>query len=319
MHYVLTHYDVPFLDASTWSLSIDGAVDRPTTLTLYELAAMPTVSMPVTLECAGNGRALLEPRPVSQPWLLEAVGTAEWTGVPVATLLDRVGLAGDAVDVVFVGADRGVEGDEEQDYARALRVEDARRDGVILAFLMNGRALPPAHGFPVRLVVPGWYGMASVKWLTTIRVIKEGFAGYQHVRSYRWRDEPEDEGIPLDRIRVRSLIAPPGVPEFQPRTRRVRPGVVDVEGRAWSGGGDVIRVEVSTDGGDTWDDATLDPPLGPRAWCRFSYRWHAAPGHTVLMSRATDVTGATQPLDPDWNVGGYANNAVHRVEVLVEG
>jgi DMSO/TMAO reductase YedYZ molybdopterin-dependent catalytic subunit len=318
MHYVLTHYDVPFLDPSSWSLTIDGAVERPASFSLDELAAMPTMTVPVTLECAGNGRAFLEPRPVSQPWLLEAVGTAAWTGVPLSSLLDRVGVADDAVDLVFVGADRGIEDGEEHDYERALGVAEARRDDVILAFRMNGEPLPPAHGFPLRLVVPGWYGMASVKWLTHIRAVTEPFAGYQNARAYRWRDEPDEPGVPMERIRVRSLIAPPGIPEFQPRVRRVRAGAVTLEGRAWSGAGDVQRVEVSTDDGATWDDATLEAPLGPRAWRRFTFRWNAAPGRTVIASRATDATGATQPLDPPWNVGGYGNNAVHRVEVLVE-
>ena len=319
MHYVLTHFDVPFLDPSGWTLTIDGAVRRPATLTFEELGAMSTATAPVTLECAGNGRALFEPRPVSQPWLLEAVGTAEWTGVPLPALLEAVGLTDDAVDLVFAGADRGVEGDEEHNYERALPVAEARRDDVLVAFRMNGQPLPPAHGAPVRLVVPGWYGMASVKWLTRIRALTEPFDGYQNAQAYRWRDDPDGEGTPLDRIRVRSLIAPPGIPEFQPRNRRVRAGTVEIEGRAWSGTAEVIRVEVSTDNGATWGDAALEPRLGPQAWRRFSFGWDAAPGRTVLLSRATDASGATQPLEPPWNVGGYANNAVHRVEVLVEG
>ena len=318
MHYVLTHYDVPFLDPATWTLAIEGAVDRPTTLTFDEIASLPTVEVPVTLECAGNGRALLDPRPVSQPWLLEAVGTAAWTGVPVASLLERVGLHDDAVELVFVGADRGVEGDEEHDYERALPVAEARRDDVIVAVRMNGQPIPAAHGFPARLVVPGWYGMASVKWLTTIRAVTEPFTGYQNAQAYRWRDDRDDPGVPMERIRVRSLLVPPGIPEFQPRTRRVRAGAVELEGRAWSGAGEVLRVEVSTDGGATWDEATLDAPVGPRAWRRFGYRWQAEPGATVLLSRATDATGATQPLDPAWNVGGYGNNAAHRVDVVVD-
>jgi DMSO/TMAO reductase YedYZ molybdopterin-dependent catalytic subunit len=318
MHYVLTHYDVPFLDPSSWSLTIDGAVERPGTLSFDELASMPALTVPVTLECAGNGRAFLEPRPVSQPWLLEAVGTAAWTGVPLSSVLDLVGVADDAVDLVFIGADRGVEDGEEHDYERALPVAEARRDDVILAFRMNGEPLPPAHGFPLRLVVPGWYGMASVKWLTHIRAVTAPFDGYQNARAYRWRDEPDEPGVPMERIRVRSLIAPPGIPEFQPRVRRVRAGAVTLEGRAWSGAGEVFRVEVSTDDGATWDDATLEEPLGPRAWRRFAFEWNATPGRTVIVSRATDATGATQPLDPVWNAGGYGNNAVHRVEVLVE-
>jgi sulfane dehydrogenase subunit SoxC len=316
MHYVLTHYDVPFLDPSSWALTIDGAVERPASLTFDELTSLPTVTVPVTLECAGNGRALLEPRPVSQPWLLEAVGTAEWTGVPVASLLDRVGLHGDAVDVVFVGADRGVEGDEEHAYERAIPFAEARRDDVILAFRMNGQPIPPAHGFPVRLVVPGWYGMASVKWLTSIEAVTEPFEGFQQLTSYRYmRDETDVPGRPVSRIRPRALMVPPGVPDFATRARLVEPGRVQLLGRGWSGAGPVQRVEVAVDG--RWADAELHEPVGAHAWRGWSFAWEAAPGRHELRCRATDAAGETQPLEPVWNVQGMGNNVAQRLEVVV--
>jgi DMSO/TMAO reductase YedYZ molybdopterin-dependent catalytic subunit len=318
MHYVLTHYDTPFIDPSAWSLAIGGAVDRPATFTIDRLAAMPRRTLPVTLECAGNGRALLQPRPVSQPWLHEAVGTAQWAGVPLSALLDEVGLAPEAVELVFTGADRGVEGGEENDYERALPMEAARGGDALLALEMNGQPLPPAHGFPLRLVVPGWYGMASVKWLTRIRALTEPFRGYQNAHAYRWREDPDDAGEPLTQMRVRSLLAPPGIPEFLPRTRRVRAGIVRLEGRAWSGEGEIVRVEVSTDDRRSWTDADLGPPIGTHAWRPFTFTWDAEPGPAVVGSRATDATGATQPLEPPWNVGGYGNNAVQRIDVIVE-
>ena len=154
----------------------------------------------MTLECAGNGRALLSPRPVSQPWLLEAVGTAEWTGTPLSGLLEAAGVAEDAVEVVFRGLDRGIEGGEVQNYERSLSLSDALRDEVLVAWAMNGEPLPPQHGFPARLIVPGWYGMTSVKWLDRITVLDQPFDGYQQTRSYRLRQTPDEPGKALSRV-----------------------------------------------------------------------------------------------------------------------
>jgi sulfane dehydrogenase subunit SoxC len=162
LHYVLTHYDIPAVDPATWSLEVGGAVERPLRLTLADLQRRPAVTSRVLLECAGNGRARYEPRPVSQPWLLEAVGTAEWTGTPLGPLLEEAGIADGAVDVVFTGADHGVERGVEQDYARGLPLAEAMRPEVLLVWAMNGVPLPPQHGAPLRLLVPGWYGMAHV-------------------------------------------------------------------------------------------------------------------------------------------------------------
>jgi sulfane dehydrogenase subunit SoxC len=319
LHYLLIHYDIPEVDPDSWRLEIDGAVERPVTLSLDDLRSRPRVSASVTLECAGNGRALLEPRPISQPWLLEAVGNAEWTGTPLAPLIREAGVLEPAVDVAFAGLDHGVEGDVEQDYERGMPIDEAMRDDVLLAYEMNGQPLPPQHGFPLRLVVPGWYGMAHVKWLQRIRVLDEPFKGYQNVLGYRWRfDEDDEPGMPVRRIRVRSLMVPPGFPSFRPRTRHVRPGPVPLRGRAWSGSGSIVRVEVSTDGGAGWADAELGPEPPPHSWRAWSFTWEAAPGEFELCSRATDAIGATQPLEPDWNVGGYTNNAVQRVPVIVE-
>ena len=173
LHYLLIHFDIPHVDAETWRLEIGGLVERPLALTLDELKARPSRTLAVTLECAGNGRALLAPRPISQPWLQEAVGTAEWTGTPLAPLLEEAGLSGAAREVVFTGLDRGVQGDVEHDYERSLPLAEALREEVLLAYAVNGQPLPPQHGFPLRLVVPGWYGMTHVKWLRSITVAEE--------------------------------------------------------------------------------------------------------------------------------------------------
>src|SRR5438105_5341437 len=187
LHYVLTHYDIPEVDPTTWRLRVEGHVRRPLELSLREVQALPRVTLAVTMECAGNGRALLAPRPLSQPWIHEAVGTAEWSGTPLSKLLDRAGLGSNAVEVSFEGLDRGVEAGISQHFERSLPVREAARPEVLLAYEMNGGPLPPQHGFPLRLVVPGWYGMASVKWLRRITVLAEPFGGHQQAVAYRLR------------------------------------------------------------------------------------------------------------------------------------
>jgi DMSO/TMAO reductase YedYZ molybdopterin-dependent catalytic subunit len=316
LHYLLVHYDIPAADAAGWEVRLTGHVARPMTLTLDELRRRPSRTVRVTMECAGNGRARLQPRPVSQPWLVEAVGTADWTGVPLGALLDEAGVDPDAVDVVFTGADHGVERGVEQDYQRGLPLADARRDEVLLAYEMNGAPLPPQHGYPIRLVVPGWYGMAHVKWLREIGVLDEPFTGFQNTVAYRLRQDAGDEGDPVTRIAPRALLAPPGFPDFMSRRRIVRPGTVPLSGRAWSGFAPIVRVEVSTDGGAGWDDAKLGSDAGRWAWRAWSYTWSAPEGRHLLTARATDADGNRQPVDQAWNRGGFANNAVQLVPVI---
>ncbi|MFE7856725.1 sulfite oxidase [Streptomyces sp. NPDC057403] len=320
LHYVLTHYDIPYVpDDTAWQLTVAGRVRRPLRLDLADLKAFPQVTTRVTMECAGNGRALLTPRPVSQPWLVEAVGTAEWTGVPLRLLLAEAGVDADAVDVVFTGADHGVERGVEQDYQRSLplHVATGSEPEVLVAHAMNGAPLPPQHGRPLRLVVPGWYGMAHVKWLREVTVTDAPFTGFQQAVAYRLRQESGEDGEPVTRIVPRALLVPPGFPDFMSRARVVRPGPVPLEGRAWSGRAPVTRVEVSTDAGRTWREAELDPDDGrPWAWRRWHLVWTAAEGEHELSARATDAEGHTQPLEQPWNRGGFANNLVQRVPVL---
>jgi DMSO/TMAO reductase YedYZ molybdopterin-dependent catalytic subunit len=312
LHYLLVHYDVPQVDLATWRLHVRGS-EGELELSLDDLRLRETVTEPVTMECAGNGRALLDPRPVSQPWLREAVGTGAWTGTPLAPLLQEVGAAG--VDVAFTGLDRGVEGGAAQAYARALPVAEALRPGVLLAWGLNGQALPPQHGFPLRLVVPGWYGMTNVKWLTSIEVLDRPFDGYQNAVAYRLRATEDDPGVAVTRMMPRSLMAPPGIPEFMSRRRHLAAGPVTVHGRAWSGWADIASVEFGVDG--EWLPAVLGDRGGPHAWRGWSFEWDAPPGEHEIACRCTDAAGNGQPDDPPWNVGGYANNAVQRVEVVV--
>jgi len=314
LHYLLIHYDVPVVEPETWRLTVRG--ERELVLGLEELRARPAAEVTVTMECAGNGRAKLDPRPVSQPWLLEAVGTARWRGTPLRPLLEEAGIGG-AVEVLCTGLDRGIEAEEEQAFQRSLPLEEALRGEVLLAYEMNGAPLPPQHGFPLRLVVPGWYGMTNVKWLERIELVDTPFAGYQNSWSYRLRQAEDEEGVPLDRMQPRSLMVPPGIPEFMTRDRTVATGEVLLQGRAWAGHAPVEQVEVSSDGGETWDAAELEPAGEPWAWRAWSFRWSAEPGEHVLCCRARDEAGNEQPREPPWNLGGYANNAVQRIPVTV--
>ena len=316
LHYLLTHYDIPVVDAASWRLEVDGLVERSLSLSLEDVRARTAIELAVTMECAGNGRAHVQPHVVSQPWLLEAVGTARWRGTPLAPLLEEAGIGEGAVEVLFTGLDRGVEGDEVQDYARSLPLAEAQREDVLLAYEVNGVPLPPQHGFPLRLLVPGWYGMTSVKWLARITVLAAPFDGYQMRHSYRLRQEEDEDGEPLSRIQVRALMIPPGIPEYLSRSRVVSAGRCELEGRAWSGKAEVAGVEVSTDGGETWREAALEPnSLGQWAWRRWRFVWDAKPGEFELCCRARDASGNVQPDEPLWNLGGYANNAVQRVSV----
>jgi sulfane dehydrogenase subunit SoxC len=317
MHYLLIHFDVPATEEATWTVKVDGLVGRPQSITMADLRARPATTIAVTMECAGNGRARLHPRPLSQPWLAEAVGTAEWTGTPLAPILQEAGLEASAVEVVFTGADHGVQGGIEQDYQRSLSIAEATRDEVLLVYEVNGAPLPPQHGSPVRLLVPGWYGMTSVKWLRRITAVAEPFDGYQ-MWAYQLRDHEEDAGEPVTRILPRALMVPPGFPDFFTRTRLLDAGLTRLEGRAWSGRGPIERVELSLVGGKSWHATTLGSlPTSPYAWRGWTFEWNAEPGDHELVVRATDATGSTQPIDQRWNHHGLANNMAQRVPVTV--
>ncbi len=318
LHYLLIHFDIPAVSVSDYRLTVGGHVTRPLVLTMDDIQARPATTLAVTLECAGNGRARLTPRPMSQPWLGEAVGNAEWTGTPLAPILEEAGVDSGAVDVVFAGLDRGVQGGVDQWYERSLSVADATRPEVLLAYAINGTPLPPQHGYPLRLVVPGWYGMTHVKWLRSITVTNRQFAGYQQATAYHFRMQQGEAGVPVTRINPRALMVPPGVPEFMTRRRHVDPGIHVIEGRAWSGKGAVVKVEVSEDGGRRWSAAALEASLSPYSWRRWTFEWDASkPGEYELCVRATDDAGNTQPVDTKWNLEGVENNAVQRVHVTV--
>ena len=318
IHYLLTHFDIPFIEAETYRLNVGGLVSGPLELTLDDIRQRPSKSITVTMECAGNGRALLTPRSISQPWVLEAIGTAQWTGTPLKGLLEDAGIGDQAVEVLFTGVDQGIQGEEVQYYQRSLTIEEATFEDVLLAYEMNGAPLEPQHGYPLRLVVPGWYGMTNVKWLGSIEIIDHRFDGYQMDRTYRYTQTAHDLGDPVDLMRVRALMVPPGIPDFMTRTRLAEAGNVELTGRAWSGRKDISRVEISDDGGSTWSDAQLGERVSAYAWRGWSFAWNAEIGRHTLCVRATDSEGNVQPVDEPWNYQGMGNNMVHKVDVIVE-
>jgi DMSO/TMAO reductase YedYZ molybdopterin-dependent catalytic subunit len=318
--YVLSHFGTPRLDAQTWRLRVEGAVERPLELTYDDLTRMPSRRQVALLECSGNGRVFLLPKAPGVPWELGGVGNAEWAGVPLAAVLDRAGVKETAVEVILEGADRGERKEEPKSpgtipFARSVSVAKARRD-VLLAHKMNGVDLPPAHGYPVRAVVPGWHGVASVKWLTRVVVTDEPFLGYFQSLEYTYFERRHGLPglVPVTEVQVKAQVARPGRGEVVPRDKDYR-----VHGAAWAGESLVTRVEVSTDGGRSWSDATLLGDPVRHAWRRWEYVWRALgqPGRRIVMARATDDGGRVQPMGRDPDRRGYMISHVLPVEVEV--
>ncbi|HJQ97549.1 MAG TPA: sulfite oxidase [Candidatus Polarisedimenticolaceae bacterium] len=304
--FVRSHFAVPALAPERWRCAVDGV-----TLDLATLKTLPSRRVTVTLECAGNGRTLLSPPVKGAPWRLGGVATAEFEGVPLCRVLDRGNAGRGAREILFTGADSGAVADGRQiTFERSLPIDVARDPDVLVAWGMNGAPLDPHHGAPVRLVVPGWYGVASVKWLVGIRALAAPFAGYFQSENYVYRGSPAfPDGTPIAKARVRSMIASPEEGAVVPA------GTIEVRGSAWSGGGPIARVEVSVDGGSTWTDAFLGKPLSVHAATPWNARVAIGPGEAEIRSRATDASGEAQPDSASWNALGYGNNALHRVSV----
>ncbi len=315
-HYLLNHFDVPIINEDEFVLNFIGAFDNSYQLGLAEIRSLPKISMPVTMECAGNGRAGVSPRSHSMPWQYGAVGTSIWTGTLLAPLIEKAKPCNKVVEISFLGADRGFDKGIEHNFGRSLTISQLAELDVLLVYEMNGIPLLPQHGAPLRIIVPGWYGMASVKWLNTIEALTQPFDGHQQVGTYRFKNSDDDSGIPITSIRVKSLMQPPGIPDWQTRKRQIESGSVKLIGKAWSGTGRTItRVEVGIN--DQWFKAELGEQLDTYAWVKWHYNWHAEPGSYVLRCKATDSKGNVQPLDPPWDVSGFANNAAQKVHVYV--
>src|SRR5437588_3737901 len=258
LFYVRTHFPVPHIDRDAWWLRVEGDVENPFAINYEQLLELESMTVPVTLECAGNNRNFLEPKVKGVQWRLGAVGTAEWTGVPLSVLLDRAGVKPSAHEVILEGTDGGMLEDPKSPpgqlrFTRSIPLEKARAD-VLLAYKMNGSDLPPEHGFPVRAIVPGWYAMASIKWLQRIIVTDQPFTGYYQTIDYAyWKRRAEvAELTPLTEMQVKAQIAKPAEGDVVPANSGVR-----VQGTAWTSNGEITKVELSTDGGSTWNETKL--------------------------------------------------------------
>ncbi len=313
--YVRNHFQIPALDPHTWHLNVSGLVERSLSLNLRDIHNLRSQTLIVTLECAGNGRSLLHPPAEGEKWGLGAVSTAEWTGVPLVEVLDRAGIKPGAREVLFRGADAGTVDTRTEivHFERSLKLDDARGSEALLAYAMNGEPLPIQHGYPLRVIIPGWYGMTSVKWLTEIEVIAGAFSGYFQTDKYvyEWQRDSQMVREPVTLQRVRALITEPG------RDEEVEPGDLAIRGVAWSGAAPIARVEVSV-GGGSWQEAHL---VGERNRHRWQW-WELItrvdrPGTTTLRARATDMAGRTQPEQPEWNRLGYGSNAIQEVPVRI--
>jgi DMSO/TMAO reductase YedYZ molybdopterin-dependent catalytic subunit len=318
--YVRTHFPIPAIDRDEWWLHVEGEVEKPFAINYEELLELESRTIPATLECAGNNRNFLEPKIKGVQWGLGAVGTAEWTGVPLSILLDRAEVKPEAREVIFEGADGGRLDDPkappgELKFARSIPVSKAHTD-VLLAYKMNDADLPPQHGFPLRAIVPGWYAMASIKWLQRIIITDQPFTGYYQTMDYSyWKRRGDMADLaPLTEMQVKAEIARPAEGEIVPANSKMH-----VHGAAWTSDAEIIKVELSTDGGSTWNDASLLGDLKPNAWQLWEFDWKtpATAGKAALIARATDSKGRTQPVERDPNRGTYMINHLLPIEVEV--
>jgi DMSO/TMAO reductase YedYZ molybdopterin-dependent catalytic subunit len=317
--YVRTHFPIPAIDKDAWWLHVEGEVEEPFVINYEELLKLESKTISVTLECAGNNRNFLEPKVKGVQWGLGAVGTAEWTGVPLSILFDRAGVKPEAIEVILEGADGGELEDPkspagELKFARSIPLAKARSE-VLLAYKMNGDDLPPQHGFPLRAIVPGWYAMASIKWLQRIIVTNQPFAGYYQTMDYAFWKRRGDvaELAPLTEMQIKAQIAKPVQGEIVAADSKVR-----VRGAAWTSNGEIIKVELSTDGGATWNETRLVGESNPNAWRFWEFDWRtpSKPGQASLIARATDSRGRTQPAQRDRDRGTYMIN--HLLSIAVE-
>jgi DMSO/TMAO reductase YedYZ molybdopterin-dependent catalytic subunit len=319
--YVRTHFPIPKIDKNKWRLRIEGEVERPFEINYDELIKLESEKIPVTLECAGNNRNFLEPKVKGVQWGLGAVGNAEWTGVPLSIVLDRAGVKPHVREVILEGADHGKPEDAkgpagEVKFARSIPLEKARKN-VLLAYKMNDVDLPADHGFPVRAIVPGWYAVASIKWLQRIIVTDKPFNGYYQTLDYAfWKRRGDNaELVPLSEMQIKAEIARPGEGETVPANSNVR-----VHGTAWTGDGEIKKVEISSDDGATWNEAKLLGESKPNAWRLWEFSWRTPnrPGEATLITRATDSKGRTQPMECDPDRGTYMINHLLPIEVEVK-
>lgn len=316
MYYARNHLPYPTIQMQSWALNLSGEVEKPLNFTYEQLIQMPQVRKFVTMECSGNKRALMEPPVPGEQWQIGAVGNAKWTGVPLTYILDQAKLKETAVELIFTGADSGIRPDMDApvNFERSLPLDRSLMAECILALKMNDEPIPHKHGFPVRLIVPGWYGMAHVKWVSSINATSMPFKGPFQAIDYVYITNEGDyrNAVPVTEMKVNSIITWPSKGE------KVHLGQHTVRGLAWTGKGTIDKVEVSSDNGTTWNPAQLTSSEHEQyTWTFWEYPWNiTAPGHYLLLARAYDSYGNVQPEAAPWNAKGYGNNSIHQIALM---
>jgi len=311
LFFVRNNYDGPEMDAGQYVLKVDGEVDSPLTLRLDDLKRMEQITQTITLECAGNRRSFYAPRAAGLQWENGAVGTAEWKGARLSDVLRRARARAAASHVVPDGNDAPPT-PQAPDFIRSHPVWKAMEPHTMIALEMNGRPLPHIHGGPARLIVPGWIGSASLKWLVRLTLAGKEWNGPFMQRSYRSpRVEDPAQSYSLQSLECKSLIMSPldGA--------KVATGAQTIQGHAWAGEGSVTGVDVSLDGGETWAPAGLSGPAHRHAWRRWELPWTAAAGAHTIVARATDSLGRVQPAAKAPDPQGYRWHVIHAVRVDV--
>lgn len=316
--YLRNHFPYPFLNQFNFWLQISGQVSQPRSFHYYEILSMPSTSLIVTLECAGNKISRFDPKVYGEQWEDGAMSQGKWTGVPLKNLLEKVGISQDSKEIVFEGADFGKKPGIQENipFVRSLPLEKALHPDTIIAYQYNDKPLRFEHGYPLRLIVPNWYAMASVKWLSKIEVIDYSFKGPFQTDDYVYYPlkESDQDQSPVTTLNVNSTIQQPTDLSI------LNTGTHEIKGIAWTGKGTITELQLSFDNGETWVDAILHPlPNEKYAWTKWSYTWKAEKkGEYSISSRAKDSSGRIQPLTPFWNRKGYGYHAVSKIAVKVE-
>lgn len=315
--YIRNHFAYPQLSSQPFFLTVSGNVNNPMRISINELKQLPSKTLLLPLECAGNNRANFKPKVFGEQWEEGAISQGKWKGVLLRELLSRAGVLDGSIEAVFVGMDFGEKKDLDQSfyYARSLPIEKAFHEDTLVAYEFNGKPLPVKHGFPFRLIVPQWYAMASVKWLQTIFIIKHQFNGPFQTKDYVYYPykNSDENKTPVTTMNVNSTIQ-------QPMNYSViDEGITLIKGIAWTGTGTVKEVEVSFDQGETWKKAALSLREDEKyAWVKWQLEWKAVKGEHTILARAHDTEGNIQPLRAFWNRKGYGYNAVQKINVKVE-
>jgi DMSO/TMAO reductase YedYZ molybdopterin-dependent catalytic subunit len=315
--YIRNHHYTPDVKLADWSLKIDGLVEKPLTLTMETLQKMPRVEQVAVVECAGNGRSFYEPHLPGMQWKYGGVANGRWTGVRLADVLKQAGIKDAATEILFDGEDQPI--GKQPKFQRTVTAKKALHPDTMLAYAMNGQPLPMDHGFPLRLIVPGWAGDSWVKWVRHIEVLDHDFEGFWMKTAYRHPTKPVAPGtavppaemVPVTDLAIKSVIA-------TPVGNWAMPGRMKISGAAWSNGTEITGVDVSTDGGKSWKAAKLGRDKAKYAWRLWELDWKpAAEGTYKLMARAKDAAGNQQPLEQQWNPSGYLWNVAAPKEVVV--